>query len=175
LNSPLQPSQKKAVTEAVAVGSSSNSPCQPLQKKAVKEAVVVGSSSNSPRQPLQKKAVTEAVAIGSSSNSTSNVQAKEVILVDHLTFAPQPKILSYPFPFVVGRSIDEAYDGFSLYNVDDVVSDAILLRRQREKSHGKHHYSTFVQHDRDSLSPHRFVNDVVIDFWMQWLSRNCYN
>jgi hypothetical protein len=101
--------------------------CQPLQKKAVTEAVVVGSSPHSSCQPLQKKAVMEAVAVGSSSNSTSNVRAKEVILVDHLTFATRPKILSYPFPLVVGRSIEEAYDGLSLYNVDDVVSVAILL------------------------------------------------
>jgi len=174
-NFPRQPLQKKAVPEPLAAGSSSNSPRQPLQKKAVIEHLAAGSSSKSPRQPLQKTAVTEPLAVGSSSNSTTNSRAKEVILVDHLIFAPQPKILSYPFPFVVGRSIEEAYDGLPLCNVGDVVSVKILLQRQKEKLHGKHHYSTINQRDRGSLNPHQFVNDVVIDFRMQWLSRNCYN
>jgi hypothetical protein len=111
-----------------------NFPRQPLQKKAVPEPLAAGSSSNSPRQPLQKTAVTEPLAVGSSSNSTTNSRAKEVILVDHLIFAPQPKLLSYPFPFVVGRSIEEAYDGLPLCNLGDVISDAILLQRQKEKT-----------------------------------------
>jgi len=51
------------------------------------------------------------------------------------------------------------YDGLPLCNVGDVVSDAILLQRWRDKC-GKHHYSKIVQHDRDSLHPHQLMNDI---------------
>ena len=107
-------------------------------------------------------------ADGKHDGSMDNV----VITVDESLFSPQPILLSYPFPFVAGSSVDEACQDLPLCNVGVTVSNTVRLKRQKEKSSGRHHYSTIVQDDRDTLKPHRFLNDVIIDFWMQWLSRN---
>jgi len=98
--------------------------------------------------------------------------ANLVITIDTSLFSPQPILLSYPFPFVAGSSIDEACKDLPMCNVGETIGNAVMLKRQKEKSSGRHHYSTIVQGDRDTLKPHRFLNDVIIDFWMQWLSCN---
>ena len=82
-------------------------------------------------------------ADGKHDGSMDNV----VITVDESLFSPQPILLSYPFPFVAGSSIDEACKHLPLCNVGETVSNAVMLKRQKEKSSGRHHYSTIVQCD----------------------------
>jgi len=82
-------------------------------------------------------------ANGKHDGSMANI----VITVDESLFSPQPILLSYPFPFVAGSSIDEACKHLPLCNVGETVSNAVMLKRQKEKSSGRHHYSTIVQCD----------------------------
>jgi Ulp1 family protease len=46
------------------------------------------------------------------------------------------------------------------------------ITNQLEKTVGRNHIQTITQVDHDSLHPKTYVNDVIIDFWMLWLSCN---
>ncbi len=58
--------------------------------------------------------------------------ANLVITIDESLFPPQLILLSYPFPFVAGSSIDEVCKDLPLCNIGDIVSNAVMLKRQRK-------------------------------------------
>jgi hypothetical protein len=76
------------------------------------------------------------------------------------------------YPFLGADNVEKASFGLPLCDTGDDVTCSQLITNQLEKTVGRSHIQTITQVDRDSLHPKTYVNDVIIDFWMLWLSRN---
>ena len=96
----------------------------------------------------------------------------ELIDADDMSSVAEDVLLKYPF--VGADNIEKAAVGLPLCITDDGdLSTSELVSLQLEKSVGKNSVQIITQDDHDKLKPRAYVNDVIINFWMLWLSRNC--
>jgi Ulp1 family protease len=68
--------------------------------------------------------------------------------------------------------LKKAAVGLPLCDTGDDFTCSQLITNQLDKSVGRNHLQTITQFDRDSLKDATYINDVIIDFWLLWLSRN---
>jgi hypothetical protein len=85
---------------------------------------------------------------------------------------PQEVILIFPFPLVAGSLVKEAVENLPLCCGSNSLTYSTLVQRQEERSYSRHNYSTITLMDQNSQQPPHFVKDVIMDFLMQWMSRN---
>jgi len=95
---------------------------------------------------------------------------KEVINADEFSFKSQECLLIYPFLGTV--NVKKASFGLPLCDTGDDFTCLQVITNQLEKTVGRKHIQTITQLDHDSLLPKINVNDVIINFWMSWLSCN---
>ena len=96
--------------------------------------------------------------------------ACDPIVVDTISCERQDVLLV--FPFLGGDNVEKAAVGLPLCDTGDDFTCSQLITNQLDKSVGRNHLQTITQFDRDSLKEATYVNDVIIDFWLLWLSRN---
>jgi Ulp1 family protease len=77
------------------------------------------------------------------------------------------------FPFLGADNIVKATIGHPLCNTGDDFTCSQLISYQLEKSVGRNSIQTLTEFDCDTLKEKNFLNDIIIDFWMLWLSHNC--
>ncbi len=76
------------------------------------------------------------------------------------------------YPFVAADRIELAAEGLDMCDYQVDYNEDRLISLQLESSVGRNHSMEFTQTDFDTLNPGCFVNDVVIGFWLLWISRN---
>jgi Ulp1 family protease len=59
----------------------------------------------------------------------------------------------------------------SLDEAHSVKNELQLMKIQRSASSGKSHFLTLIKEDQDQLQPGKYLNDTIVEFWMQWISR----
>jgi len=74
------------------------------------------------------------------------------------------------YPFLGGDAIEKAAQGLFLYEEKN-YNASFLLQLQKEKCHPRYHSMKISKKDRRKLEPGKWLNDVIIDFWMQWITR----
>ena len=123
-----------------------------LSKVIMKEVVIIDNLDNNSELGM-------VTTTSSSFKSTSNA--------GNSSGENQNVILSYPF--VGGDCIEKAAKGLKLptWNETEVTYDQLILQ-QVEASTGRVHILTMYADDRDRLSPGKFLNDTLINFWMKW-------
>jgi len=74
------------------------------------------------------------------------------------------------YPFLGGDAIEKAAQGLFLYEEKN-YNASFLLQLQKEKCHPRYHSMKISKKDRRKLEPGKWLNDVIVDFWMRWITR----
>jgi hypothetical protein len=74
------------------------------------------------------------------------------------------------YPFQGGYAIEKAAQGLFLYE-EKHCNASFLLQLQKEKCHPRNVSLIISKKDRERLEPGKWLNDNLIDFWMQWIMR----
>jgi len=134
------------------------------------EEVVIKQEPHDEQDPLDELACREHNESYGDGMGCAKANSGEVINADEISFASQEVLLVYPF--LGADNVEKASFGLPLCDTGDDVTCSQVITNQLEKTVGRNHIQTITQVDRDSLHPKSYVNDVIIDFWMLWLSRN---
>jgi hypothetical protein len=103
-----------------------------------------------------KKPVKDGSHQSISSRTTTAVKASRDLLV---------------YPFIAGNLMEVAGKGLLLGEDPVNCSSAHLLQLQQEKASQKKHFVTMQQEVIDRLQTGQYLNNCIIDFWMQWITR----
>jgi len=87
--------------------------------------------------------------------------ASNEIDVDELSFYKWDILLV--FSFLGADNVEKASAGLPLCDTGD---DFTCMQSITHQSVGCNHIQTITQLDLDSLLPKKFINDVIVDFWM---------
>jgi hypothetical protein len=75
------------------------------------------------------------------------------------------------FPFVTGIEIENASKGLHLGEENSKISSSHILQLQQQKVAPRSHFVTVYQKDFNRLNPGQYLNDSVVDFWLQRITR----
>jgi len=94
---------------------------------------------------------------------------KEEVAADEGKPAARENILLV-YPFVGGQTIEEAAKGLFQF-AEKRCSKPMLLKLQMETAHPRHTAIEISKDDHKHLHPKGCLNDNLIDFWIQWITR----
>jgi hypothetical protein len=74
------------------------------------------------------------------------------------------------YPFYGGDAIEKDAKGLFLYE-EKQCNASFLLQLQKEKCHPRNVSLIISKKDCEHLEPGKWLNDILIDFWMQWITQ----
>jgi hypothetical protein len=93
------------------------------------------------------------------------------ISVEREFITTQGKPVTLVYPFVAGFDIENASKGLHLGEENNKYTLSHLLMLQQEKVAPRSYFITMHQSNFARLNPNQYLNDVVVDFWLQWITR----
>jgi Ulp1 family protease len=94
-----------------------------------------------------------------------------IISVEKEIITTQGEPVALVYPFVAGLDIENACKGLHLGEENTKFSSSHILLLQQEKVAPRSHFITMHQADFARLNPGQYLNDSVVDFWLQWITR----
>jgi Ulp1 family protease len=76
----------------------------------------------------------------------------------------------FVYPFVGGQAIENAAKGLLLFQ-DYPCMPTVLLLLQKQACEPKKSFVTVLKHDQERLCDGGWLNDNIINFWLQWVTR----
>jgi hypothetical protein len=76
----------------------------------------------------------------------------------------------FVYPFVGGQAIENAAKGLLLFQ-DYPCMPTVLLLLQKQACEPKKSFVTVLKHDQERLCDGEWLNDNIINFWMQWVAK----
>jgi hypothetical protein len=73
------------------------------------------------------------------------------------------------YPFLDGEAIEKAAQWLLLYEERQCTA-SFLLQLQQQKCHPRNVLLIISKKDHECLNPGKWLNDILIDFWMQWIT-----
>ncbi len=131
-----------------------NEPAAAVAKPALKETVPPNGPTNVALMPAYNPLVTNVEE--AASKLTPSKSANDVILV---------------YPFIDGEAIEDAAKGLFLGEDPATCSAAHLLQLQEEKTTPRSHFNIITRDDLNRVKPGVYFNDVLVNFWLQWITR----
>jgi Ulp1 family protease len=101
-----------------------------------------------------------------------SVQSQEYITENELVEERNDEIW-FTYPFVGGDAIEYAAKELPLCDCVTNYDSSLVLKQQEEvMTRQRHHRCTVTYHNVAGLKPEQDVDDVVVDFWLAWISRH---
>jgi Ulp1 family protease len=99
----------------------------------------------------------------------------KILSVEREIITTQGEPVALVYPFVAGLNIENASKGLHLGEENEKFSLSHILQLQQEKVAPRSHFVTMHQTDFNRLNPAQYLNDSVVDFWLQWITRKDTN
>jgi Ulp1 family protease len=80
--------------------------------------------------------------------------------------------VEFKYPFLGGTMIEQATNGLCYGQEKSVLASHQIMKLQEEKCRPKKTWMKVTLEDYKRLEPDVYLNDTVLDFWLNWITRN---
>ena len=80
--------------------------------------------------------------------------------------------VEFKYPFLGGTLIEQATNVLCYGQEKSVLAPHQIMKLQEEKCHPKKIWIKVTLQDYKRLQPEVYLNDTVLDFWLNWITRN---
>ena len=80
--------------------------------------------------------------------------------------------VEFKYPFLGGTMIEQATNGLCYGQEKSVLASHQIMKLQEEKCRPKKTWMKVTLQDYKRLEPEVYLNDTVLDFWFNWITRN---